>query len=391
MNHHKSICILSDDYPSPNRPVYVFVEQLVYALLDLETDIYIVAPQSLIRSFFRRLPLLPQKQKYRSPHGQEYWVYRPYSFSFGKGHTSLYRIFKGYNNKVLESVLDKIKPDILYGHFWHNANKMKDYARKQNLPLFVACGEGDNAMEELVAHLSYEEKRQLTESVSGVICVSTENKRRCISLGLAYENNLVVLPNATDTTKFHPLERNIELRCSMGVENDDFLILFVGSFSPRKGCNYLAEAINKINDPKIKVIFVGESFKGYDYDPVCQGIVYKGKVAHEKLPLFYASADVFVLPTQKEGCCNAIVEALACGLPVISSNRPFNDDILNNCNSIKINPTDNHDILTAILKMKNDKKFYQQLKRNVVSSAANYSIIERARLILAFINKQIQS
>lgn len=52
------------------------------------------------------------------------------------------------------------------------------------------------------------------------------------------------------------------------------------------------------------------------------------------------AADFFVLPTLAEGCCNAIIEALACGLPVISSNLPFNDDILDENNSIKINPMD---------------------------------------------------
>lgn len=391
MKQFKSICILSDDYPSAGRPVYIFVEQLVHAFLDIGVVVYVIAPQSVTRSMIRGVHLLPRRQKYQSPCGCDYWVYRPYSVSFSNGNAFLYRIFDGFNQRALESVLENIRVDVLYGHFWHNAYKLKGFARKNHLPLFVACGEGDDAMERLAASLSTDEKKQLAEAVTGVISVSTENKRRSISLGLAQERNITVLPNAVDITKFHPMERNKGLRQSLGVRDDDFLVLFVGYYIPRKGCHILAEAINKLDDPKIKVMFVGESLKGFMFDPDCRGIVYKGGVPHDELPAFYASADIFVLPTLKEGCSNAIIEALAMAVPVVSSDGPFNDDILNDNNSIRVNPMNVDAIMVAIKKLRQDNQYYQRLKLQMSSAAGHYSISERSQKIVSFINRQMES
>ena len=391
MKSRMSLCILSDDYPTPNRPaMFVFVEQLVIALVDKGADVSVIASQSLTKCLIRRLPVLPRKQVYTSPKGQTYHVYRPYSISFGKGRNSLMKIVGGYNQYGVERCLKKIKPEILYGHFWHQANRLKDYAISHQRPLFVACGEGDDAMEHLVTSLSEEQKKMLVAAVAGVISVSSENKRKCIEYGLADEKGIIVLPNAVDSVLFNARPRNVELRRLLQVSDEDFLLMFVGHFIPRKGSEILAKAIQMIGDPHIKVIFAGAKYRTED-DPNCDGIVFKGVIPHRNLPDYYACADVFVLPTQGEGCSNAIVEALSMGLPVISSVGSFNDDILNENNSIRIDPTNVDELIAAILKMKNDHDFYQELKNNVVSTSKSFSISERADRVLSFIRSQSET
>lgn len=388
MKGNMSLCILSDDYPAKSRPaVFVFVEQLVIALVDKGVDVSVIASQSLTKCLIRRVPVLPKRQQYTSPKGNKYNVYRPYSISFGKGRGLLLKLVDWYNQKGVEQCLRKINPEILYGHFWHQAYRLKDYAINYHKPLFVACGEGDDAMERLVKSLSTEQKNRLIKAVAGVISVSTENKRKCIAYGLADENNIIVLPNAVDSVLFHVRPRNTELRHLMDVSDDDFLLMFVGHFISRKGSGILAKAIQTIGDPHVKMIFAGAKYKTED-DPKCDGIVFKGIIPHENLPAYYACADAFVLPTQNEGCSNAIVEALAMGIPVISSVGFFNDDILNQNNSIRIDPTSVDELIMAILKMKNDSVFYQDMKNRVVSASKNYSIIERADKILSFIRSQ---
>lgn len=389
MNKIGSLCVITTDYPSEGRPVYIFVEQLVNALVDRGVKVNVVAPQSITRSLFRHEALLPKEMEHKTISGNTYTVYRPHIFTFGDGHKILYKIADFYNQKSINRYIGKIDPSILYAHFWNNALLGLDYAKKWGIPLFVACGEGDDAIEIMMGALSPKKLKNLTETVTGVISVSSENKRKCLDYHLSNSTNTIVLPNAVDMTLFYPRKKNEKLREVLKVEPDDFLILFVGGFIKRKGCKVLAEAISSLNDSSIKVIFAGGSWKGEDEDPVCEGIVYKGRIEHKDLPDYYAAADLFVLPTLKEGCSNAIIESLAMGVPVVSSVGAFNDDILDESNSIRVNPQDVEEISFAIKKMKEDKLFYDTMKETLINRADNYSIQSRASKIISFIESNI--
>ncbi len=383
----KSIVIVSENFPSEGRPVFVFVQQLVFALVDLGAKISVIAPQSLTHSLIRREKLLPIHSVEKTKNGKLFDVYRPYCFTFGTGHKILYKLANIFNEKSLFSTIKKIRPEILYGHFWHTAYKLKPFAQKYHIPLFVACGEGDNALEELVGSLSKKELLQFKKTVSGVISVSSENKRKCKDYGLAEENDIVVLPNCVDDSLFHPFS-STALREKLGVNPTDFLLIFVGGFIYRKGPERVVKAVEKINDQRLKMIFVGKSLKGDISDPIHPNIVFKGLLEHSELPKYLNAADFFVLPTLKEGCCNAIVESLACGIPVISANKPFNDDILNEKNSIRVNPENVDEISLAISKLINYPELLGKMKEYTKRNSNNYSIVTRAKNILGFIEQQ---
>ena len=136
-------------------------------------------------------------------------------------------------------------------------------------------------------------------------------------------------------------------------------------------------------------MFIGKPFAGYDYDFDCPGIIHKGQLDHDMLPKYLNCANAFVLPTQSEGCCNAIVEALAIGLPVISSKGAFNDDILDKNNSIRVNPDDVDAIATAIKTLKDNPELCKNMSEYSISRHEEYSIEGRAKRILDFINRKI--
>ena len=98
------------------------------------------------------------------------------------------------------------------------------------------------------------------------------------------------------------------------------------------------------------------------------------------------AADVFVLPTQAEGCCNAIIEAMACGLPIISSNLPFNWDVLNDTNSIMINPDNVQEIADSIRELKDNPARREKMKVAALETAATLTIGQRAQNIIQFID-----
>lgn len=378
------ICLVSTDYPSKGRPTYVFVEQLVHQLLKKEIEVTVIAPQSLTFALVHRKPLRLMVNNVKSPDSIEYTVYRPYYLSAGEKCPKLTRIFDYFRSNSIESIIKKEEPDVLYAHFWENAAIIDGIARKLQKPLFVACGEGDNAIEKMIDRLSDVRKKELATTVTGIISVSSENKRKCLSFGLGRKDNIIVLPNCVDTKELK-YDKSLAIRNVLGIKDDDFVIAFCGAFINRKGSKRLSDAIKKLNDSKIKSIFIGKPYDGENETPDCEGIVFMGSIEHEELPKYLNSADLFVLPTQKEGCCNAIVEALACGLPVVSSDGAFNDDILNEENSIRVNPDNVDEIATAIRRFVDNSDMRMAMKKQIISHHSQYSLSSRASKIKEFI------
>ncbi len=379
-----SLTIITPDYPAQNHIMFVFVQQLVHAMIDEGVNVTVVVSQSLTHALAHREKLLPRHSKGITESGKVYDIYRPYTLSFGNNNP-FKRVTASFNRHSIQTVLKRIQCDALYAHFWESALPVYDYALTNKIPLFVACGEGDDALEEMVATLPKEKTERLAQACSGVISVSSENKRKCIDFGLSKAETIGVFPNCVNIDVFHKMDVS-EMKHSLGIGDGDFVIGFVGGFDKRKGPDRIAEAIKRANDPKIKSIFIGKPFKGYDYSFDCPGIIHKGPVSHELIPKYVNCCDVFVMPTRKEGCCNAIVEALAMGLPVISSTGAFNDDILNEQNSIRVDADDVEALTEAIKTLKNSPELRKSMSDYSLSRHAEYGIKGRAKRILQFID-----
>lgn len=146
-----------------------------------------------------------------------------------------------------------------------------------------------------------------------------------------------------------------------------------------------------MNDESIKSIFIGSkiSDQKIDYSPNCPGIVFCGKLPHEKIPIYLNCADVFVLPTLAEGCSNSIAEAMACGLPIISSDLDFNHDILDETNSILINPLDVTAIAGSIRFLKDNPIKRHKMSLASLRKAKELDLATRAVKILNFMSEKM--
>lgn len=379
----KTITVVTSNYPAPGHAANVFVQQLVHAMIDQGVKVTVVAYQSIVHSIFHKEKVLPLHSKGVTDKGIEYNIYRPYTFSTGNRD---FKFVKWINKKIIVHKVASIKSDILYCHFWGTALPVYEYALDKQLPMFVACGEGDNALEDMVEKMPKKKLQELAKACTGVVSVSSENKLKCIKFGLSREENTNVFPNCVNTAFFHKREAK-ELKGSLGIKANDFVLCFVGGFTPRKGPDRVAQAVKNLDDPRIKVMFIGKPFPGYAYNFDCPGIIHKGPLDHDFIPQYMSCADVFVLPTQKEGCSNAVVEALAMGLPVISSDGPFNDDILNDHNSIRINPDDVDALTLAIRKLRDDKALRKSMSDYSLMCHGEYSLEGRARRILGFMHR----
>ena len=370
------VCIAADGYPYDENSEFAFVKELADELARQGVEISVVSPQSLLGIWFRGNKRVPLTYQY-DINGQAVMVYRPYSLSFGGRFEKLqYKL----NSFVLSKLIHKrnLHFDAYYGHFWHSGYQLFPIAMKQGAPLFIASGESHIFLADTY---KANEIKPFLDYVDTVICVSSKNKDESIKLGLTTEEKCVVLPNGYNENTFYSVDKE-PCRSKFGFPQDLFLVAFLGAFIERKGADRLSSAINLIGDESIKGIFIGKAQEGNTpHEPAPETAIYTGYVPHDNLRDLLCCADAFVLPTYQEGCCNAIIEAIACGLPIISSDRPFNYDILDDSNSIMVNPDNVEEIATAIKRLKDDPSLRNRLAEGSRNRAKNLSISGRAQKI----------
>jgi glycosyltransferase involved in cell wall biosynthesis len=381
------ICIVSQGYPSKGHPYFTFVEQLSLALADLGIQITIISPQSVTNSLFRKIPLAPKYSKILIKSGIIVEIYRPWCFSLGNIGGFLKHLYSdSFERAVYNTFINlKTKPDVCYGHFWHIGYNAYRAAKKYDIPLFIASGEAEI---ELHKNYSIESLTEFTNYVRGVICVSTKNKKESIDNGLTSENKCIILPNSIDSDLFYKKDKST-LRRQFGYKDDDFIVAFVGGFVHRKGTLRISEAITSLNDESIKSIFIGSTLSSDRCIPNCNGILFMGKVDHDKIGDYLNCADVFLMPTLQEGCCNANIEAMACGLPIISSDLSFNYDILDSSYSLLIDPMNIQQIADSIKYIKDNPEIKKQMSVAALKASKKFELNKRAEGILQFIEKRI--
>ncbi|OQB40605.1 MAG: Mannosylfructose-phosphate synthase [Candidatus Hydrogenedentes bacterium ADurb.Bin179] len=160
-----------------------------------------------------------------------------------------------------------------------------------------------------------------------VIACSRATKRDIISLLGVEEKRVHVIYDAADAS-FSPVNRNDakrRVREALGIEAP--YLLFVSTIEARKNVDGLLDAFARADVPQ-KLVIAG--VRGWGADDViaraetlkCSGrVVFTGYVPDRSLfPALYSAADAFVFPSWHEGFGLAVLEAMACGCPVISSN-----------------------------------------------------------------------
>jgi glycosyltransferase involved in cell wall biosynthesis len=166
----------------------------------------------------------------------------------------------------------------------------------------------------------------LHRRVDACLAVSEETREEAIQFGIPPER-IQLLPNGVDDAQFHPpsAKERAAVRAELGISRE-LLLLYVGRLSEEKNPLGLLEAWARVN-PRVRaksiLALVGG---GPDYDavrarseaPDMAGSVYiAGK--RSDVESWYRAADAYVLPSVLEGLSNTMIEALASGLPVIST------------------------------------------------------------------------
>ncbi len=141
--------------------------------------------------------------------------------------------------------------------------------------------------------------------------------------------HLDCIQNGVDFEKFHSFDRD-EVRKKLGFSQEDLVFISTGSIIPRKRISETADAFIQARFPyNMKLIFLGDGSllpgmrkKYMDYS----SIMFLGKI--QNVAEYLSAADVFVSSSESEGMPNAVLEALACNLPVLLSDIPQHIEVL---------------------------------------------------------------
>lgn len=207
--------------------------------------------------------------------------------------------------------------------------------------------------------------------------IITLNKDMKIKVrNISKRNDINILPNGIELEKF-------KFVCSKKQNNTTKkTILFVGSLLPIKGVGYLINAMNIVQRslPNANLLIVGS---GSDRDKLKilvqklnlqECIHFTGKVSNEKIPGYMAKADLFVLPSLSEGFPLVIAEAMASGLPIVTTNVGGLPEIVKDGeNGFIVEPKNPEALAEKIILLLNNRDLCENISNINKENAKNYS------------------
>lgn len=141
------------------------------------------------------------------------------------------------------------------------------------------------------------------------ICVSKATQQSFAEIFPEYQGKFILIYNGIDTNLFKPMPEKHPPQKR--------LLLFVGNLSRRKGADLLAPIMAKLGK-NFELLCIGKILSGIKLPANIKHIPF---VESSKLPEYYNRAEVFVFPSRLEGFGYTVAEAMACGKPVVCSNR----------------------------------------------------------------------
>lgn len=170
--------------------------------------------------------------------------------------------------------------------------------------------------------------RSAAHSAAGIITVSKALKDDLVRRGLQ-PKHIRVLRNGVDLTMFRPLDR-AQARRDLGFEGPT--LLSVGLLIERKGHDLIIEAMARL--PGYQLAIAGDGPERAALEAlarrmgVADRVHFLGLIKHDQLASVFSAADALVLASSREGWPNVLLEAMACGTPVVVSNIPGMSEVV---------------------------------------------------------------
>ena len=221
--------------------------------------------------------------------------------------------------------------------------------------------------------------RRLHQKIYGwmdmVVAVSEDIGRKLEEAGVE-RSKIRVVYNGVDE-RFQPGEGRAA-REQLGLPQDRFILLFVGLLVPVKGIDVLLEAMQRVDDPRLLCVLVGDGELRRDLQwqaedgGLGEQVIFAGRQPSQEIPVWMQAADLLILPSRSEGRPNVVLEAQACGLPVIATRVGGTPELIcDGENGLLVESGDPDGLARGIGELMDDPERRQQL-----GQAGRYTILQ---------------
>lgn len=214
-----------------------------------------------------------------------------------------------------------------------------------------------------------------------IIAISHHTKKDIVKLLKVNPDKITVIPLAA-SSKFKPIKHRAKIEMvKRKYHTGEKYLLHIGTLNPRKNLEFLIKVFNNVlvRCPNYHLVITGK--KGWYYEGLFKlvkelgltgKVIFTGYVQDEDAPYLYNGADIFVFPSLYEGFGLPPLEAMACGIPVISSNTSSLPEVIGKAGILL--PPDNNKLWTeAIAKVLTNKKIYQDMVKSSLLQAKKFS------------------
>ncbi len=230
------------------------------------------------------------------------------------------------------------------------------------------------------------------QSASHVITISNASKKDIISkYAVKSEKITVAYPGYSQI--FKPIsdkEKIKQVLDKYGIK--DTYLLYIGTIQPRKNLIRLIEAVARIEGLHLVIVgkTTGEGRQGWQFEETLNRpkelgiedrVKFTGFVPDEDLPNLLNGAEAFILPSLWEGFGIPVVDAMACGVPVLVSNASSLPEVVGKA-GVTFDPNSIDQIEQAIRTIMTDKKLRLKLSKMSLEQAKKFSWEKMARIIL---------
>lgn len=319
------ILTFSTLYPNASRPQHgVFVEnRLRHLMASGQVEAAVLAPSPWFPSAnpafgdYARYARVP---RYEKRHGLEIF-HPPYLVVPKVGMSIAPLLLYAAARSAFRSLLAGGRQfDLIDAHYFYpDGVSAVMLGREFGLPV-VITGRGADLNQIPEHSLPRHQILWAAQHAAGLITVCQSLKESLVALG-ADADKIKVLRNGVDLGQFRPMDRD-RIRREFGLAGPT--LVSVGALIPRKGHDLVIQALNDL--PNVTLVIAGEGPERANLERLTSHlglagrVRFLGQVAHERLASLYNAADISVLASSSEGWANVLLEAMACGTPVVATN-----------------------------------------------------------------------